>query len=343
MGLASVVRFFPAGPWRVGPDSGERDRVESVLHSDALYSAVTVAMAQLGMLREWLEAVFRPEGDPAVRFSSCCAFQDDLLFVIPPRSLWPPPPSAKIRWKGARFVPLRIVEALLAEEPLDEDRWRVDGLSQCLVPQEWAHGPFRPVMRTQAAVDRLSGEAVPHRTAGLEFSPGGGMWAAVDFADEEARSRWLEPVRAALRLLADCGIGGERSIGWGRFRQPVLEDGVLPETLALPAAAAGGSETQPLAATAYWLLSLFSPAPTDRIDWSRGHYTLLTRGGRVDSKAAPGALKRHSRLLAEGSVIYGDAPPRGAALDVGPRDLPHAVYRAGYALALPIPDREVSR
>ncbi len=344
MPQACVVRFAPAGPWRLGPDSGERDRVESVLHSDALCSAVSAAMAQLGLLADWLKAAFPPAGGPAVRFSSCFAYKEDQLFVTPPSSLWPPLPSPRIRWKGARFVPLPVVDSLLAERPLDEQQWRVDGVSQCLLPAGWTEGPFRPVIRSNAAVDRLSGEPAVHRSACLEFAPGAGMWAVIVFDGEQAKERWMEPVRAALRLLADSGIGGERSRGWGRFEQPEFQEGVLPDLLLCrKPAEPGEDEPRPAPAMAYWLLSLFSPGSGDRVDWGRGHYTLVTRGGRVNSPAAHGVLKRHSRLVAEGSVLFSDRPPVGTALDVAPEGVPHPVYRAGYAVALPIPFREVSR
>jgi len=41
------------------------------------------------------------------------------------------------------------------------------------------------VIRSSAAVDRLSGEVSVHRTACLEFSPGAGMWAVVAFDGQE--------------------------------------------------------------------------------------------------------------------------------------------------------------
>ncbi len=47
--LSFAVRFRPVGPWRFGPDSGARDRVDLIYHSDAFYSAVCSAMAQLGL------------------------------------------------------------------------------------------------------------------------------------------------------------------------------------------------------------------------------------------------------------------------------------------------------
>ena len=50
MRLGFLVRLRPTGPWRIGPDSGARDRVETIYHSDSMYSAVTAAMARLGRL-----------------------------------------------------------------------------------------------------------------------------------------------------------------------------------------------------------------------------------------------------------------------------------------------------
>ena len=84
------IRLRPTGPWRIGPDSGDRDRVERIYHSDTLYSAVSGAMARLGMLEEWLDATAASiEGRPAVpavRFSSCFPFNGETLYVVPPRS-----------------------------------------------------------------------------------------------------------------------------------------------------------------------------------------------------------------------------------------------------------------
>jgi CRISPR-associated protein Csm4 len=343
---AFLVRFFPSGPWRIGPDSGARDGVESVLHSDALYSAVTTAMARLGLLEEWLAAVFATTDGPAVRFSSCYPFQQELLFVLPPLSLWPPAPSLKVRWKGARFVPVSVVEDLLAGRALKEESWKVDGASRCLVPEEWGAGPFEAAVRSGAAVDRLSGGVAPHRTACLEFRSGAGMWAVAAFADEEKKARWEEPVKAAMRLLGDSGLGGRRSCGWGRSSEVQIVDGALPALVLRPQPSeAPDPEGEPKAApdSAYWLLSLFSPREAESVDWSRGNYTILTRGGRVESDFSNGAVKKQSRMVAEGSVLFAGVPPSGAALDVSPEGVPHPVYRAGFALAVAIPWREVAR
>jgi CRISPR type III-A-associated RAMP protein Csm4 len=427
-----VVKLRPAGPWRIGTDSGARNRVDTIYHSDSLYSAVASAMARLGSLDEWLNATAR-SGAPAVAFSSCFPFLDEIGFVIPPRTIWPPTSpalmSARVRWKSARFVPLAVVRAMLAGQALDGNQWSLDGASECLVPAG-SPGPFRTGVRWSAAVDRLTGAAERHSTACIEFRPGAGLWTIVSFQDEAAHSRWLEPIKAAFRLLADTGFGGERSRGWGRSEPPEFTDGTLPELVLgnggqgversadlslleapqesvpeppiaepvppepeppiatesvtepappaadeppvtapappepeVPIAVEPVMEAAPLApgprppapdlapgpdpqeqrvprpapAQAHWLLSLFTPAPDDSVDWRRGNYVVLARCGRVDSPAGSGELKKEIQMVAEGSVLCAAAPPRGSAANVAPDGFAHPVFRAGFALSIPLP------
>jgi CRISPR type III-A-associated RAMP protein Csm4 len=462
MNPGMVVKLRPTGPWRIGPDSGARNRVDAIYHSDTLYGAVTSAMAVLGRRDEWLDATARASA-PAVCFSSCFPFLDEIGFVAPPRTVWPPSSpalmAARVRWKSARFVPLGIVQAILAGRRLDDAHWTVDGASECLVPAG-RQGPYRTGIRWNAAVDRLSGSAERHSTACLEFRPGAGLWTVVSFADDASRERWSEPVRAAFRWLADSGFGGERSRGWGRSEAPEFVDGTLPEMILgggesaaeqgagdlgpettvvppiamadqAPVAEAGGAvpveqapaeelavdapvqtkspdlehatgaeeraggpapieeppakdppseeppaeeppaeeppaeepsgqeppaedpsaesaavrqlpevskmETAPGARSQapFWLLSLYAPAEDDAVDWARGSYSLVTRGGRVD---ASGDLKKQLPMVAEGSVLYAVEGMRGSAPDVAPDGFAHPVFRAGFAVSIPLPE-----
>lgn len=411
-----VVKLRPSGPWRIGPDSGARNRVDVIYHSDSLYSAVASAMDRFGLLEEWLQATAR-EAAPAVCFSSCFPFLNEIGLVVPPRTLWPPKAtslaSARVRWKSARFVPLDVVRAILAGETLNEDHWTVDGPSECLLPSGHS-GPFRIGVRWNSAVDRLTGASERHATACIEFRPGAGLWMVAGFRDDEAHTRWLEPVKAAFRLLADTGFGGERSRGWGRSAQPEFIEGSLPNMILAEQEVKGpapedksqaGGEPSPvppiqeppmepppvrepeppavppepdpdpeppapdpdppfpvppfpdpspvIAAPAeseqetpapgkpsvpVWLLSLFTPAAADAVDWRRGNYTLLARGGRVDSPAGSGELKKQVQMVVEGSVLYAAGDPHGAAPDVAPEGFAHPVFRAGFALTIPLPE-----
>ena len=484
-----VVKLRPSGPWRIGPDSGARNRVDVIYHSDSLFSAVTSAMSRMGRLEDWLNATAR-SATPAVCLSSCFPFIEETGFVVPPRTVWPPLSSslkaAPVRWKSARFIPLDMVQSILAGERLDENRWSVDGPSGCLLPAG-KQGPFRTSVRWGAAIDRLSGASERHATACIEFRAGAGLWAVVGFAGEAARDEWQESVKAAFRLLADTGFGGERSRGWGRSETPEFIEGDLPgmiigepraaapepeiaeahvtaspaieplqaepaveenqpsdtqspaedqspvppmqeppdepspvppaeppqeeppvqdpepepgqtdppgedptppleepgqpapvpvpdsaiqadaveqaaEADAPPAEAAAAPavamEPEPETATppvearepepvavkdrrsghAHWMLSLFTPAAADTVDWGRGSYTLMSRGGRVDSPAGSGELKKQIQMIAEGSVLVAESAPLGAAPDVAPDGFAHPVFRAGFALAIPLPE-----
>jgi CRISPR type III-A-associated RAMP protein Csm4 len=333
---AFLVRLRPAGPWRIGPDSGERDRTDLIYHSDSLYSAVTSAMSRLGWMDSWLEATAHRGRGSEVRFSSAFPFLGDQLLAPPPRHLWPPPASVKIRWKAARFVPLPLISALNQGQAPDEDKWTVDGWSECVLPvippppgvvAQPVIGPFRSAVRSAAAVDRLGEGVEAHRTACLEFTPGAGLWFAVEFPDEEAQGRWGDRVRAALRLLADSGFGGERSRGWGRAASPEIEEGDLAGMLGI---------ATPEEQAGYWMLSLFLPADGEAVDWSRGAYELTTRGGRVESSAGWGVAKKDTRMISEGSVLIAPAPPAGTVRDVSPEGFAHPVYRAGFAVSIPV-------
>lgn len=320
---SAIVRFRPTGPWRFGPDSGTRDRLDPIYHSDSLYAAVTSAMLRLELLEEWLDATARRESEPEVRFSSLFPFQREILFVTPPRSLWPPPPSTKIRFKSARFVPLSVVRSLVAEQPIDENRWIIDGESECMIPS--GEGPFRIGMRSAAAVDRVRpGAADPHITACLEFGRDAGLWTMVVFSSDEAQNRWRNRVRGALRLLADSGFGGERSRGWGRASEPEWQR--CPDFWPAPDGETG-----------HWLLSVYAPAEADGVDWKTGNYSTITRTGRIESSSRWGALKAPTLMITEGSVLVSPGAPRGGAPNVAPSDFAHPVYRAGFAVTIPIP------
>src|SRR5207245_1598818 len=88
---------------------------------------------------------------------------------------------------------------------------------------------------------------------------------------------------------------------------------------------------------AYWLLSLFVPTANDAIEWERGDYSMVARGGRVESPVRSGELKKLQNMVAEGSVVFAAVAPRGSASDVAPEGFPHPVYRTGFAVAIPLP------
>jgi CRISPR/Cas system CSM-associated protein Csm4 (group 5 of RAMP superfamily) len=306
------IRLRPTGPWRAGHRAGDRERVDSVYHSDALYSAVTHAMSSLGWLEEWLDATARAEAGSAVRFSSLFPYVGDTRLIPPPRTAWPPSGAGRLHVNTAKLVPVEVARQGI----VNESRWTVDGGSECLLPAGKS-APFSVSLRYGAAVDRLTGQTEPHRTACLEFAPDAGWWGLAEIAGDV----WESRVKSAFRLLADSGLGGERSRGWGRTAQPEFAD----------AAGLFGDGH----AGAWWLLSLYSPHSEDAVDWARGDYATVTRGGWTDSPAGS-AKKKQVRMIEEGSVLMASSL-RGRAVDVAPEGFAHPTWRSGFALAVPVP------
>lgn len=334
MAAGLLFRLRAQGPFRHG--TGPGSRTELTFRSDALYSAVTLAMRQLGVLEEWVRDTVANPGGPAVVLTSCFPYHGATLYVAPPRSLWPPAPSTRVRWKSARFVPWEVVPSLLAGRPLEEDKWVVDPASDCLLAAEkrgLAEAPFRTATRVGLAVDRRNhGSSLPFTMHCVEFKDGAGLWCAARFPDGQMRNPWPDRLVAAFRLLADTGLGAGRSRGWGRFEieetresLPVEIDGTAPPAVA--------------GECAWWLLSLYSPREQDGVNWRRGDYSLAVRGGRVESSANPGEQKKLVRMVEEGSVIFAAGRPVGAAPDVAPEGFPHPVYRSGLAFAVALPPR----
>ncbi len=314
------IQLRPTTPWRAGHRAGDRERVDTVYHSDALYSAVTHAMSALGWLDEWLDATARAEAGSLVRFSSLFPVVNGVRLVPPPKTTWPPAAPGKLYAKAAKLVPLEVALHGMS----DESKWMVDGATECLLPAGTA-APFTVSIRSAAAVDRLTGNVEPHRTACLEFAAGAGWWGLLEIRASES-DQWEARVKSALRLLADSGFGGERSLGWGRAAEPEFAD--APSLF--PAAQFPASD-----ATALWLLSLYSPHADDAIDWSGGSYSAIARGGWTDSRAGA-ARKKHVRMIEEGSVLAASSL-KGRAVNVAPDGFPHPAYRAGFALAVGLP------
>jgi hypothetical protein len=254
--------------------------------------------------------------------------------------MWPPPQSlvttpspvflSKIRWDAAHFVPVTVIDALLSGRAILAEHWVPDPESGCLLRRDRpGSSPFRITTRNRAAVDRLSpGSIHVDSYACIEFESNSGLWCIARFPDASARNQWSDRVTAAFRLLADTGFGAGRVIGWGQTSQPEVQEGNWPNLL-LPRSTKSQSNGGNGSNTAYWLLSVYSPAPSDSLEWSGGDYQLVTRSGH-DKKAV--------RMVAEGSVLIAAREPSGVAVDVAGGGHAHPIYRAGFAVAVRLPE-----
>ena len=136
---------------------------------------------------------------------------------------------------------------------------------------------------------------------------------------------------AALELLGEEGLGGERSSGAGRFTASRLDIKDTSE----PALKQWREVLQFNQGNHHALLSLFWEEPLrDRtLLGATARYCLKERGGWV---VGPQVRRKMVRMFAEGSVF--PVKPMGGLADVTPESFRsnHNIYRSGVSLSLPI-------
>ncbi|MEA3396266.1 MAG: type III-A CRISPR-associated RAMP protein Csm4 [Chloroflexota bacterium] len=178
----------------------------------------------------------------------------------------------------------------------------------------------------RVTIDRITSASELFHVGRVRFMPGCGLWFGVDWrAPERVVGDSGLTYRAAfarvLLLLGEDGLGGERSAGYGAF------ESVSGGTLSLP---------DPEPGAPLLLLSRYHPREAELPDVLTGPetaYTLIPKGGGVQTW--DGAARRRKRLwlLAEGSVIQiAGSGPWGDVVDVQPDGFPHPVWRYGFAL-----------
>jgi CRISPR-associated protein Csm4 len=135
---------------------------------------------------------------------------------------------------------------------------------------------------------------------------------------------------AALELLGEEGLGGERSSGAGRFTATWLDIKDTSE----PSLKQWYEVLQFDRGNHHALLSLFweNPLSNPALLGTTARYALKERGGWV---VGPQVRRRMVRMFAEGSVF--PVKPTGHLADVTPDSFhDHKIYRSGISLSLPI-------
>jgi CRISPR-associated protein Csm4 len=319
-----------------------------LLHADTLFSALTHLHAPaFGAAEEFVQAV----AGGHLRFSSGLHVGElpgsQLIWFVPR-----PPlrytavdnPSAAKRLREIRYVSLGLLRQIGASlrRPEAEEEATACGLNLLDYPRIGsAHActavELEPLVGGSSAglpdaafVRRVTFPQVQARVPGAEDAffhttsiqflaaalPGGvvlrGHFGVLleHSLEEPAWQRLL----ACFRLLADEGVGGERSSGMGRF------DGV--EELPSPLAATPNDG---------WTLGLAPVIPADSTEFRRAmRYELFTRGGGSLGRDGDPALHRQRvRMIREGALFRGAV--RGRIVEVSPlqNPRPHPILRCG--------------
>lgn len=312
----TLVKLSPLSSLHLGTREQVPESSGEFIRSDTLFSALCHCLLLLyGPVRLQEMLCLFLSGKPPFLVSSAFPRRGDTLYFPLPKNQLP----VSRDLKKVRFVARADFEKIIAGAPLDEDM-------DCLPAIGHPGNPRLP----------WSTVAVPHvspsrtnNTPGDTFFFSGETWyqrdAGLFFLAAVRDRRWEKPFAAALRLLAEEGVGGDRSSGKGVFAPPETETGFRLEE----PAGAGGLVT----------LSLYFPVPAETGAMAAGYYDLLERRGYVFSPVNRALRRRAVRMFEEGSVFPVPAGgDHGCLVDVTPApgapEIAHCVYRYGFCFPI---------
>lgn len=212
--------------------------------------------------------------------------------------------ARKINW-----LPWETLAALAANDAL-AGSWQVQNGYLLNAPNK---PPFYcEVELPRVSLDSYTAASNLYHVSAIKFHERAGLYFLA-----RCQEQYIEQFQAAVRLLGDEGIGGERSYGMGIF---------TPEFTAPPPWPASGPRQL--------LLSGYYPSSDELPKLNLDCYTLRTAGGWAYSLSDTGQRRHMVRLFAEGSVIK--AAVQGCLVDVTPSGFHHhRLYRSGLAYTLP--------
>lgn len=325
-----VIHFKFKAPLHLSNVRADYGLSEKLLHSDTLYSAIMHTWAVLGK-EEWIN----PKPDFAI--SSLFPFTRDLVTGQPVHFFVKPyfqanivgesSPSDAKKFKKIQYVDQHYFEHYLNFSPIESNLASIKGIYQT----SGVIDPHFMSVDVQQRIKRPRNEqedTVPFYMERIYFKEGSGLFCLARFENPEAKKR----VIAALKLLAENGIGTDRAVGNGQFE---VDFGIISLSMASPATYAMN-------------LSLYCPDSKEELsgmlEGSRVRYEIIKRGGWM-SEPYNTYRKRSVYMFREGSVFKiqsNETFSKGKTVNLQPEPLTlpikveTPVWRVGKALFLPV-------
>lgn len=340
----TIFVLNPDSPFHIGSQGVDMEATSDMLHSDTLFSALCHAYLQMGKevpQQEWplhLSSVFPVIADRSIEYSHRSISRGDFqtgLYLVPRPFLdlepWLPvegkPSASRKSWKNIRWISLSILEMLRKGQLLQNPAVAHEGEILLTAAEKERYFPYQaPLWKSglegivpRVKIDRLHNLSQLYHVGRTHFAPRVGLYFMVDGPEDEIRK-----ILPALEILADSGIGGERTYGYGLFNYLGEHTLTFEET--------EGSR--------FLLLSLFHPANADEVKSALSYpalYQLSERRGFMDSPQGRNFRRQNVLMVTEGSLLSGE--PQGNIPDVRPERtktlITHPVFRYGRAFTLP--------
>jgi CRISPR-associated protein Csm4 len=315
-----IVKLFFKSPLHLGEKEGMMEDSNFIIHSDTLFSGLCYAYRTL-YGKDALETLLKQfKNNPPLLLSSAFPFFKGYLLFPVPLNFRPPEGDFK-SYKKLQLIPKKLWEEVCSGKPLRKDGYDFVQDKKVLLPANEIEGlkerdyliwEEREIQRV--SLDSLTSSSNLFNFREVIFKKDSGLFFLLDWRDTSFANR----IKAAIRLLGEDGIGGDRGSGKGVF---------TPEF--------GELEISDLKGDDYLLLSLFFPSEGEMQGFD-GIYNFKVRGGFIYSFDNSTRRKKYVRMLTEGSVIKGKRPV-GSLENITPDGFTeHDVYRYGYAFSIPI-------
>ncbi len=308
---------------------GEKEKLYNITrafaHSDTLMSGIINAYSLLYGKDETEKLIGEfINGTPPFEVSSTMPYVNFQYFVPVPLGLNMEEYKNKEIINAEHQKELKKIKFVREKDLFEGFPFKYKPAGSFLIPQsEFENGSKkafslgRTKERARVSIDRQTSSSNIYYFSHYEFEKESGLWFYLKINNEEQENK----IKAAIRLLGDEGLGGDRTCGLGSFEVDFKDD--------VPQLKSNKSKY-------YMSLSLVNPKDEDEIK-SVVFYEILTRSGYVYSKAGLGIKKKTVRVFGEGTVF--SSKICGRVVDVTPEKfLSHKVYCFGLAFLVPLPE-----
>ena len=343
---AIILKVKPGTQFRLG--EGNKDTVSSIIHSDTLFSAITnIYESVYNEGNEFVELVRKSE----VLISSCfpcLEIENDIIYFIPKPDLLNLEKEYSKKYKKIEFISISCLKTIA-------DNIKQNDKGNCFLEFDFFNNPEFIVISDTFLINKnevklpkrflTSASLVKTLTtpknkarfetqedtiyyeANVQLSPlyneQGKIIAKTHFyfllnerLDDENRKKLF----TIINILADEGLGGERSAGKGLF-----EDVILKEF----------NHLDNLGKKFYFTLSLINPASNEEFNSFLTYDIIKRGGGSIGIEGNASNERMQIRMIKEGAVL--SAPVKGQVVDISPENnfYKHKIFRNGMSFLIP--------
>ncbi len=309
-----LCKWVPISPLHLGERETWQEGSSVFIHSDTLFSGICHCYSLLYGKSELDNFIAKIVQQNILKLSSAFPFWENILYFPIPKNQIPNDKKAyKIKFiEQAGFEQLIVGQKL--EDLISEGRKVIPRNEKISTPWELENVP-------RITLNRLNNH--PQEEGGffhsgrVTYRSSAGLFFLFQLDDSTEAKRF----EATIRLLAENGIGGDRSVGNGLMEFDNFE------TLELQV-----PENQ----DAQVSLSLYYPHANEVVRIEEAYYELIERKGYIYSPTAQSLRRKSVRMFLEGSVFPFIQNRRGKIEDVKPAIFKdHNVVRNGHFFGLP--------